>query len=113
MYRASEESFLYRYDFGDNWEHVITVEHVSDDRENDFQGGAWITNGGGRACPTEDVGGTDGYHEFLETLLTEPHSLEGQRLREWAGGEFNPQQFDKRLANAAILRMLYNGWGGK
>jgi hypothetical protein len=64
-------------------------------------------------CPPEDVGGTDGYHDFLEAVLVAPHSEEAQQMRDWAGGDFDPQRFDKRLANAAIYRMMYNKWGGK
>ncbi len=109
---AEEDVFIYRYDFGDNWEHVITVEDFNADGKSDLRGGAYVTDGA-RACPPEDVGGTDGYYDFLETLLVDPQSDEAQRMRDWAGGKFDPLQFDVRLANAAILRMMYNGWGGK
>jgi hypothetical protein len=109
---ATEDVFLYRYDFGDNWEHVVTVEDILDNVEHDPHGSAWITEGA-RACPPEDVGGAHGYQEFLETILTQPHSDEAQRLLEWAGGAFDPQLFDQRGANAAIQRMLWNRWGGK
>ena len=109
---ATEDVFLYRYDFGDNWEHDITVESFIDNMEHDPRGGALITDGA-RACPPEDVGGSNGYHEFLEGLLVDPYLDEAQRHWDWAGGNFDPLQFDKRIANAAILRMLYNGWGSK
>jgi hypothetical protein len=33
-------------------------------------------------------------------------------MQAWAGGLFDPNAFDIRLANAAILRILYNHWGG-
>jgi len=29
-----------------------------------------------------------------------------------AGGKFDPLHFDIRLANAAISRLMFNGWGG-
>ena len=106
------DTFRYRYDFGDDWEHVVTVEEINQNPEHDPHGGAWIVCGE-RACPPEDVGGSPGYHAFVETLLAEPHSEEAQRLRDWAGGDFDPEHFDYRSASAAILRMLYNGWGGK
>lgn len=109
---ASGDSFLYRYDFGDSWDHLVLVEQIDDELEHDPHGGAWVIDGA-RACPPEDVGGAHGYHEFLETLLTEPHSEEAQHLTEWAGGPFDPELFDKRAANAAIQRMMWNRWGGK
>ena len=61
----------------------------------------------------EAVFHSDGYHDFIETLLVRLQSAEAQQMRDWAGGYFDPQQCDIRIANAAILRMMYNGWGGK
>lgn len=106
-----EDTFVYLYDFGDSWSHVITVEQI-EMVENDPKGDACVV-GGERACPPEDVGGATGYHEFLETVLSNPHSEEAKRLLNWAGGEFNPEMFDRLAANAAIQRMLWNRWGGK
>ena len=109
---ANEDTMLYRYDLGDNWEHLITIEKIDSDLNNDPKGAAWILDGA-RACPPEDVGGPYGYSEFLEILQTEPDSDEAERLREWADGDFDPERFDRRLANAAIMRVLFNKWGGK
>ncbi len=109
---ATDDTMLYRYDLGDNWEHLITVEEVRGDLDNDPKGAAWILDGA-RACPPEDVGGPEGYYEFLEILLSHPDSEEAVHLREWADGDFDPERFDRRLANAAIMRILFNRWGGK
>jgi hypothetical protein len=109
---AEDEVFSYIYDFGDKWVHQITVESFKSDLSNDPNGGAWVIDGA-RACPPEDVGGPEGYYEFLEIVLGKPHSEEAQRLRDWADGDFNPEGFDRRLANAAIMRILFNKWGGK
>jgi Plasmid pRiA4b ORF-3-like protein len=108
---ATGDQFLYSYDFGDNWQHRITVEAIDNQPEVDPMGGAWVI-GGARACPPEDVGGVEGYYEFLDALLTDPKSEEAQRMHAWAGVLFDPNAFDIRLANAAILRILYNHWGG-
>jgi hypothetical protein len=106
-----EEQFIYRYDLGDNWKHVITVESF-ETVDHDPAGQAWVIDGA-RACPPEDVGGSHGYHDFLESLLTAPHSDEAKELLQWAGGCFDAELFDRRAANAAIQRMLWNHWGGK
>lgn len=108
---ADDDTFVYLYDFGDSWSHVITVEEI-EMVEDDPHGSAYVI-GGERACPPEDIGGSSGYHEFLETVLGNPHSEEAKRLLNWADGEFNPAQFDRRAANAAIQRLLWNSWGGK
>jgi hypothetical protein len=109
---ATGQSFVYTYDFGDDWRHLVIVEAVNEEPDTDPQGGAWVIDGA-RACPPEDVGGTPGYLDFLETLRSEPDSEEAEHLRDWAGGPFDPEGFDRRAANAAILRMLWNRWGGK
>lgn len=86
-------------------EEVISLDHEPANP-------VWVTDGA-RACPPEDVGGAGGYQDFLETLLTAPDSEEAQELLDWAGGEFDPECFDRRAANAALQRLLWNGWGGK
>ncbi|WP_096875484.1 plasmid pRiA4b ORF-3 family protein [Methylomonas koyamae] len=109
---ATNDTMIYRYDLGDNWEHLVTVEEICDNLDNDPKGGAWIMDGA-RACPPEDVGGPTGYADFLEILQELPDSEEATRLLEWADGDFDPERFDRRLANAAIIRILFNRWGGK
>ncbi|MDD4915357.1 MAG: plasmid pRiA4b ORF-3 family protein [Methylococcales bacterium] len=109
---AKNDVFTYIYDFGDDWQHIITVEDFIADDEADLDGGAYILDGA-QATPPEDVGGIPGYQNFIEVITVNPDSKEAQEMRDWAGGNFDPQQFDKRLANAAIYRMMYNGWGGK
>jgi hypothetical protein len=108
---VSGEQYVYRYDLGDDWAHRISVESFEPLDDNpDYE--ARIIDGA-RACPPEDVGGATGYHEFLEKLLTAPDSAEARALRLWAGGEFDAERFDRRAANAAIQRLLWNRWGGK
>jgi hypothetical protein len=105
------EWFHYNYDFGDDWRHLVTVEGVEAPGAQ-LLGYAWILEGE-RACPPEDVGGVPGYERFLETLRMRPRSADAHELREWVGAGFDPKRFDRHAANAALLRMAWNGWGGK
>jgi len=90
--------FLYEYDFGDNWRHVITVEQVSQPGpDDDFP----RCIGGERACPPEDVGGSFGYENFLETI-SNPFHDEYSTTLEWIGGYFDPE----RLSTGRINRLL-------
>ena len=80
--------------------------------EGEPKGCAHIIDGA-RACPPEDVGGPFGYQQFLDTLAEDPDSEEANDYRRWAGNDFNAELFDRRAANAALLRMAWNRWGGK
>ena len=106
------DKFTYLYDFGDHWDHLVTVKDVAIGPDFDMSGGAYVLDGE-RACPPEDVGGAVGYEEMLQLIENESDSKEALDIHIWLGGYFDPESFDIRLANAAISRMLYNKWGGK
>lgn len=83
-------SFLYVYDFGDDWRHKVVVEKV-------LAGAAGTKypscTGGRRTCPPEDCGGVWGYEEFL-AAIGDPDHDEHDSMLEWAGGSFDPEAFD-------------------
>ncbi len=86
----------YRYDFGDGWEHNILLEKVTP-----YDPKAMLLDrclAGKRACPPEDVGGTDGYRRFINSI-EDPESEERKEFLEWIGSDFNPDSFDARLVN--------------
>ncbi|MDT6996498.1 plasmid pRiA4b ORF-3 family protein [Burkholderia cenocepacia] len=101
--------FVYRYDFGDGWNHSVVVEKM-ETIEGQPWGEAQVI-GGARACPPEDVGGPSGYERFLNTLSNDPDSEKAERCRNWIGSGFDAELFDLRAANAALLRMASNRWG--
>ena len=101
---------LYLYDFGDSWSHRITVESIEDLDERAAQSRLVWVEAGARACPPEDVGGVAQYQDFLDSLENDPYGDETKQLREWAGLDFDPERFDRKAANNAIDRMLWNGW---
>ena len=75
------DSFLYEYDFGDGWEHDVTVSKVTT-----------VTKAprprcvaGARACPPEDCGGPGGYANLL-AVLADPKREEHADVAAWAGG---------------------------
>ena len=100
----------YLYDFGDSWFHRITVESIEDiDADSAGANYALITDGQ-RACPPENCGSLGNYLQMLEVLEDAPYSDESKALREWAGFDFDPERYDRQAANAAISRMIWNGW---
>ena len=86
------DRFLYVYDFDDNWRHDVVVEGLRDGDE-DTEYPAFVD--GARRCPPEDVGGADGFMEFLEAVLDASHE-EHDRMREWYGGPFDPEDIDEQ-----------------
>ena len=82
--------FGYLYDFGDSWQHVITVEKTVD---TDLKVKYPRCVAGKRACPPEDCGGPWSYGDFLKAIQDPKHD-EHEDLLEWVGGEFDPERFD-------------------
>jgi hypothetical protein len=93
-------AFMYEYDFGDGWEHLITVERIGpvDPKESYPQCVA-----GERACPPEDCGGPPGYDELLEALADPAHPEHGE-LKERVPVDFDPEVFDLEHVNTILAR---------
>lgn len=87
---------VYEYDFGDGWEHDVIVARVVQGDDCAFQ-----CTDGRRACPPEDCGGPPGYESLLAALAN-PDDPEHDEMREWIGGEFDPQEFDLEVTNANL-----------
>ena len=96
--REEGASFLYEYDFGDDWRHVITVEHIEPWTEKMIVPRCLD---GARACPPEDCGGIGGYQHLLEALRDRRHP-EHKELRAWAGRHFDPELFSLQAVNSAL-----------
>jgi len=93
--------FVYDYDFGDNWQHVLAVEKTLAPK-NDVSYPVCL--GGSRACPPEDVGGIGRYDDFLKAL-TDPADAEHDDFTGWVGGEFDPEAFDQDEVNRKLHRL--------
>jgi len=79
----------YAYDFGDGWEHEVRFEGaLPRDKATEYP----VCLDGARACPPEDVGGVDGYAEFLRAISDPAHD-EHDEMLQWVGGEFDPEHF--------------------
>lgn len=97
----SVKEFEYAYDFGDNWRHRVLVEGIMDATPyNDWP----LCLAGENACPPEDVGGTPGYEEFLESMADPEHEEHFDNWQ-WNGGPFDPKGFDVNSANARIRKL--------
>jgi hypothetical protein len=86
-----KNKIIYEYDFGDNWQHIITVEKILAEN-NKLNYPSCI--GGKLACPPEDCGGIYGYYDLLKALENKDHP-EHEEMLEWIGEGFEPKNFDK------------------
>ncbi len=90
---------LYRYDFGDDWEHDVVVDKV-------IPSGEWLLSctDGARACPPEDCGGPPGYQRLLEALSDAAHP-EHKEMRTWAGRGYDPGKFELAAVNRKLATL--------
>ena len=96
------ESCTYTYDFGDSWDHLITVEHRLEAQANrDYP----VCVGGAGACPPEDCGGAPGF-AGLKEVMADPSHVEHDSMLEWLGldsaagfdgARFTVEEADARL----------------
>ena len=88
----------YTYDFGDDWEHILTLEKILPFEDTQLYP---VCLDGKRAAPPEDCGGIWGYQELLKTL-SDPESPEYEERMEWVGGEFDPEEFSVKETNLTL-----------
>ena len=98
LIQREKSKFGFIYDFGDGWEHDIVVEKISPPEPGVKYPRC---TAGARACPPEDCGGPWGYLEFL-SAIGDPKHEEHESMLEWIGGQFDPEAFDVRDADAAV-----------
>ena len=92
LLHSSNPRAIYLYDFGDSWAHTVVLEKTL---VPETQVRYPRSMGGRRKCPPEDCGGTPGYSHFLEAI-TDPNHEEHAEMLEWAGGKYDPDDFDPR-----------------
>jgi glutathione S-transferase len=92
----------YTYDFGDDWEHDIVLEHVVPAGSGAASPACLAGKG---ACPPEDCGGIWGYARLKE-IMADPDDIEHQDMLEWLGldsaTEFDPAEFRPGEVNARL-----------
>jgi hypothetical protein len=103
LIKQKGRTFNYLYDFGDSWEHEVSLE---DSRyfNPELQSSIECLNGA-RACPPEDVGSVPGYYDFCKALK-DPYHEEHERYMEWCGGAYDSEQFDMGEVNFELVKYL-------
>ncbi len=98
----ARNSFLYIYDFGDDWQHKITVEKIVDQDER-FSGRA-VCIDGALSGPQEDCGGIFDYNSML-AILKNPDHPEYEETKERLGDYFDPEECDLEQINKELKRV--------
>lgn len=91
----------YRYDFGDDWRILITLEETIDD----YYYGYPTLIDGAETAPPEDVGGLSGYYEFLKIYNDDKHS-DHEDVKVWAE-EQRYREYDKNKINRSLKSIKY------
>jgi len=100
----------YQYDFGDDWDHVLTVEKVLDDPAAPAR-----STGGQGACPPEDCGGIGNFEQLAtwarsgydEALLPEVFD-DADEAHDWLPQGWQPGQLDLERVKAAVSVVVAN-----
>ncbi len=101
LLKREKDWIRYEYDFGDGWEHRITLQKIL---PYDPAVRLPSCTGGRRRCPPEDCGGVWGYYENLK-IMQDPDHPEHEEIKEWMGEDFDPEEFDVDYANACLAYM--------
>jgi len=96
--------FGYEYDFGDSWEHEITVEMILP--PDSATATVPLCLDGARACPPEDCGGIWGYADLLKILKNRKHP-EYKTMKEWLGRPFDAEAFDPTKTNLWLRKLKW------
>lgn len=100
-FMENEKWFTYTYDFGDDWQHRVTIEKIIPDYEFDYP---MVVKYKGDT-PYEDCGGIFGYYNLLETLQN-PDDPEYENMRDWAGDP-EDQRYNMDIVNEELNELHF------
>ena len=106
-YLEAHKEIHYLYDFGSDWRFTITLENTVDD----YYFGYPTLLDGAEAAPPEDVGGIDGFYEFLSIYRDETHP-EHEEMNQW-GQSQRFREYDPDRTNSFLKCLHYKKteWG--
>ena len=90
IFIGPKSKMIYEYDFGDSWEHDVTIEKIIP-AEIGVNYPRCVS--GKLACPPEDSGGTYGYARKLG-IIENPKDEEYEETVECLGEDFDAEHFD-------------------
>jgi hypothetical protein len=107
--KTVKSKIVYEYDFGDNWEHLVTLEAITA-AEKGVKYPRLLQGKG--ACPPEDCSGCWGY-EDLKVAVKDPKHESYKDLRDWLQLDknevFDPAEFDLAEQQSEMMDLYENG----
>lgn len=98
--RPRKTKIEYLYDFGDSWEHRLTITDVrAGDPELSYP--RYIA--GERNGPPEDCGGIPGFQAMID-VLADPSDSDHAEVKEWLD-DYNPEKIDELPIKYALSRI--------
>lgn len=95
--QRARQKLLYRYDFGDCWEHDVILKKRLGDKPFD----ALRCVAGEGACPLEDCGGVRGHKSICEFLEGKAEA-DASEYADWVPEDYDPEAFDLEEANRRL-----------
>ena len=105
-YLEAHKEIHYLYDFGSDWQFTITLENIVED----YYFGYPTLLDGAETAPPEDVGGIDGFYEFLAIYRDATHP-EYEEMKQWAQSQWF-KEYDPDRTNSFLKCLNYkkNEW---
>ena len=101
LLKRGVDHFTYRYDFGDDWEHLVEIEAMLTPEPGvEYP----VLIDGARAAPPEDCGGPPGFEHFLNAIADADHE-DHENLMEWSGGDYDPNDMNTAGVEAELRRI--------
>jgi hypothetical protein len=95
-----KRKLIYEYDFGDSWEHAITLQKIE---PADPDVAYPVCLDGRRAAPPDDCGGIYGYYRLLKSLQNPDDEFREEAL-DWLGEDFDPDTVDLDRINRELAQ---------
>ena len=118
LVKRKGRTISYRYDFGDDWTHTITLEQIvgkeqfvselSKEEELKLFRIPLMCMEGQGACPPEDVGGIFGYQEFCEAIKNPGHARHKEFSDWYEHIDFFTKPFDMSRFNKDQINVELN-----
>jgi hypothetical protein len=99
-----KDTLGYEYDFGDSWEHTLTVAKIVPPAPVAATTAVCLDGAG--ACPPEDCGGIWGYANLLKILKNRKHP-EHKTMKQWLGRPFDAEAFDLAKTNLWLGKLKW------